>query len=277
MKLGISSYAYPWSVGASATHKPAQPLQASDLIDRAEKLGVRVLQLADGLLGLGGMSEAQLDALRGKAERSGVALEVGARGGDAAVIEPYIAIARRLGSPFLRVVMHYAKTGLTIEQTAALARALLPACERHEVCLAIETVEACPAAEMRAMMDAISSPYLGVVFDTANSLGRMETAEQVFDALEPHIVNLHVKDVQIKRLPSTFGFVIEGVPAGDGIIDIPGLLKRVGAIQPRKAAPEINAILEHWGPFTNTIEETMAIEDAWVEKSVRYLRQFLPD
>jgi 3-oxoisoapionate decarboxylase len=275
MKLGISSYAYPWSVGASGTHKPAQPLRPSELIDRAQKLDVHVLQLADGLLGLGDMSDAQLDALRSKAALRGIALETGTRSVDAAEIERFLAIANRMGSPLLRVVMRTAQVTLTMDQTAALCRALLPACERLSVVLAIETGEARSVKELRAMLDAINSRFLGVVFDTANSLGRLETAEQVLDGLEPHIVNFHVKDVQIKRLPSSFGFVIDGTPAGDGIIDIPTLLKRVGAIRTAKAVPEINAILEHWGAFTNTIEETMTLEDQWVEKSVRYLRQFV--
>ena len=61
MKLGISSYTYPWAVGVG-DEIPAVRLDAFGLLLRAQALGVRVLQLADGLA-LHQLSAADLDAI----------------------------------------------------------------------------------------------------------------------------------------------------------------------------------------------------------------------
>jgi 3-oxoisoapionate decarboxylase len=81
------------------------------------------------------------------------------------------------------------------------------------------------------------------------------------------VVNLHVKDFLARRLPHAKGFLIEGCPAGQGLLDVPGLLAEL-----RARGRDPNAILELWPP-----PEAAAQEDAWAAESVRYLRRFLPD
>jgi sugar phosphate isomerase/epimerase len=277
MKLGISSYSFPWSVGASSTHKPEQPVGAFELIERAQAHGVRVLQLADGMLGLASMSAETLDRLRDTAVAAGIQLEVGTRGTDVETLSPFVAIAKRLGSPLLRAVLRTPKRLLTMAETEALARALLPELERADVCLGIETHESRTGAELRQIMDSVNSPYLGVVFDTANSLGCSENAETVYAAIAPHIVNFHAKDIKIARLPSTFGFTVEGAPAGEGIINLASFVQRIAALNNGKSVPEINTILEHWGPYTGDMASTMTLEVEWVAKGVTYLRTLVPD
>jgi hypothetical protein len=63
------------------------------------------------------------------------------------------------------------------------------------------------------------------------------------------------------------GFIIEGAPAGQGQLDIPWLLNKLG-----ESGPLCNAILELWPPEQKTIEETIALEDKWVVESIPYLR-----
>ncbi|NTW36601.1 MAG: hypothetical protein HGB17_10810, partial [Syntrophobacteraceae bacterium] len=48
MRLGIGSYTFPWAVGMPG-HRPAQPMTALDLLDKATQLGVGVVQICDNL------------------------------------------------------------------------------------------------------------------------------------------------------------------------------------------------------------------------------------
>ena len=68
------------------------------------------------------------------------------------------------------------------------------------------------------------------------------------------------------------GFVVEGRPAGEGHLDIAGLLGRV-----RAAGRDPNAILELWTPPAATLEATVARERAWAEQSVAFLRTLIAD
>jgi L-ribulose-5-phosphate 3-epimerase UlaE len=66
------------------------------------------------------------------------------------------------------------------------------------------------------------------------------------------------------------GFIIEGQPSGQGLVDTPWLLETLD-----KAGARYNLIIELWPPEQASIEETIALEDKWVVESIPYLRQFV--
>lgn len=275
MRLGISSYTYSWSVGVG-DEVPDRCLSAFDLIGRARELGVRVLQLADGLA-LHALSEAELDAIAREAQAHGISLEVGTRATDRELLLAYVAVAVKLGSPLLRVITRTAERQLSWKESLALVREVSPNLERHQICLGIETHESMRAQDLRHLVEAVDSPYVGVVYDTANSLGCFESAEVVLETLLPYVVNFHAKDVRVRRSGHSLGFVIEGTQAGQGQLDLAGLIERVRANPTGKAIPEVNVIVEHWMPGAATMAETLAQEQRWGEESVRYLRGLVGD
>ena len=61
-----------------------------------------------------------------------------------------------------------------------------------------------------------------------------------------------------------------GRPAGQGQLDIPWILARLGARCQ-------SAILELWPPEQTAKEETIRLEQAWAAESVRTLRGWIPD
>jgi sugar phosphate isomerase/epimerase len=273
MKLGISSYTYSWSVGVGDV-APEKCLNAFDLIGRARELGVSVLQLADGLA-LHELSQSELAAIKREADAHGISLEVGTRAADKALVLAYIAVAVRLGAPLLRVILRTAQRQLSWDECVTLVREVLPELERNRVCLGIETHESMKAHELRRLVEAVDSPYFGVVYDTANSLGCFEPAEYVLEMLLPYIVNFHAKDVRVRRSGHSLGFVVEGTPAGQGQLDLSGLIARVRNSPTNKAIPEVNVIVEHWMPAAPTMDETLAQEKRWGEESVRFLRKVI--
>jgi sugar phosphate isomerase/epimerase len=140
----------------------------------------------------------------------------------------------------------------------------MPAFERAGVVLAIENHDRFKARTLHRIVEQVSSSHLGVCLDTANSLGCGEGIDQVLDTLAGIVVNLHVKDFVTRRLPHNKGFVVEGAPAGKGLLDIPAILARL----PR----DISAIVELWPPPEDDIEASVAKEHAWAAESVRYMR-----
>ena len=270
MKLGISSYTYPWSVGVG-DEIPAVRLTPFDLLARAQALNVRVLQLADGL-DLHTLSHSTLDAILHKAQVMDIALEVGTRATNKEDLLAYIAIAQCLRSPFLRVVMRTTDCLLSAAESVSLINNVLPELERANVILAIETHESVTAKQLRGIIEATSTKWVGVCFDTANSLGCFETAEVVWAELKDYVVNFHAKDVTVNRYGRGLGFIIAGSPAGQGKLDLAGLINAARAL-PRK----VNVILEHWVPAEQTLEETMHKEQRWAVESIAYLRRLIAD
>ena len=270
MKLGISSFTYGWAVGIPGAESPA-PLTALDLVDRAGRLGVRVVQVADNLP-LHGLTLEQRGRLAGRAADRGIVLEVGTRGIAAEHLRQYLAIAVELGSPILRVVIDTGHDRPSIEQAVGRLRPLVPAFEAVNVCLAIENHDRFCAPDLLRLLGALDSRAVGICLDTANSLGALEGPRETVKALAPHTVNLHLKDIAARRAPSQFGLTIEGTPAGAGQLDLRWIVTQVS--QNGRGA---NAILEQWTPPEDSLEATVAKEARWAEESIRYLRTIIPE
>jgi sugar phosphate isomerase/epimerase len=100
-----------------------------------------------------------------------------------------------------------------------------------------------------------------------NSLGALASPDDVVATLGPLVVNLHIKDFVIKRVPEMMGFLVRGAPAGTGMLNIPWLLEQMA-----RRNTNLSAILEQWPPLRDSVELTVAMEREWAEQGVRYLR-----
>ena len=52
-------------------------------------------------------------------------------------------------------------------------------------------------------------------------MGAGEGFETVSEILLPYTINLHLKDFTIRRVSHKMGMIIEGTPAGKGMLNIP--------------------------------------------------------
>ena len=265
MQLGLSSYTYTWAVGV-----PGYPVEASltalGLLDRAASLGVRVVQIADNLP-LDALDAVELDALHAAATARGIQIEPGTRGIAPEHLAHYLALAQRFASPLVRVVIDTATHQPDLDEAIALLKESILAFEAAGIVLAIENHDRFRAEEFLEILETVDSPHLGICLDTVNSFGALDGPDGVIDTLGPWTVNLHVKDFTIRRANHTMGFVIEGTPAGKGLLDIPALLARLCAW-----GFDGSTILELWTPPEATLAETIAKEAAWAEESVGYLQ-----
>ena len=271
MRLGIGSYTYGWAVGVPGFPLPPSPLTPLGLVDKARAARVRVVQIADNLP-LHPLADRELDTLREQAAEHGITLETGTRGIAPEHLQRYIRIAARLGSRVLRVVIDTATHHPELLEIVQTLAAIAPEAGQHGVTIAIENHDRFKAVTLLEIFERVGRPEVGLCFDTANSLGCMEGADQVLHTLGRHIVNVHVKDVRVSRLPHLFGFVVEGRPAGEGDLDIPALIARV-----RDFGRDPNVILELWPAPEANADAAIAKEERWAEQSIRYLRRYIPD
>ncbi len=268
MKLGIGSYSVPWHIGIGGW-QPDSPLSVEGLLELAHELGVEVVQYCDNLP-LHLLEEYRLEALQSQAAEWNIQLEMGTRGLEPTTLERYACLAERFGTPFVRVVVDTADYHPTPEELIRDLQRLRPLFASRGLRLAIENHDRFPAELLMQIVQSAGADWVGICFDTANSLGTLQGPNEALDALCPYVLNLHVKDVRARREEHQLGFRIEGASAGEGVVDIPAILRRV-----RAANPDANAIIELWTPPQSSLSETIQRERQWLEQSVRFLRGVL--
>ena len=267
MKLGISSYTYTWAIGLPG-QLPAAPMNYYGLIEKAHELDVRLIQVADNLP-LELMKDDELEAFQQAAKEEDIQLEAGARGMTEANLEKYIRIAEVIHAPILRYVIDGPGFTPGIDDIVQIIKNALPALKENNIILALENYERLKASDFAGIVEKIGSDHVGICLDSVNSLGAGEGLETVVKLLGPMTVNLHIKDFCIERLDHKMGFLIEGCPAGEGMLNVPWLLEHVSERCE-------SAILEQWTPPERKLMDTIAKEDEWAKESILYLKKLIP-
>jgi len=270
MKLGISSYSFPWAVGVPGFPQPGRRLTAFDLVEQARELGAGVLQFGDNLP-LHQLTEADLDRLGQRAQQAGIAIEVGTRGASRDMLWTYLRLAERLQARLVRTLLPWNAAGTGLDEVSSELAAVLPDYETASVVLALENYELYSAHEFAEVLRRLPSPSLAMCLDTANNLGRGESLGDLIAAFGPRIACLHVKDVRITRIGTMMGFRVEGCPAGQGVVDLPAVLEALAAA----GVPlfTLSIILEQWPPEQADIDSTLALERSWVRSSFSHLQR----
>jgi sugar phosphate isomerase/epimerase len=238
-------------------------------VELAVRLGVDIVQIADNLP-LHKLSAQELVELRAAAERHGIELQTGTRGVSPEYLMPYLEISQQLGAKIVRTVSHTADSKPHITQVREWMTEILPEFEKAGIAIALENNESHHAAEFAWLVRELNSPSLAICLDTANSLGGLETLPSVVEQLAPYAIVLHAKDFEIRRIDTRMGFTVTGAPAGEGRVDFDFVFEELA-----RHGRDPSVILEHWPPFVGTIEETVRIEEEWVERSIRFLKRKL--
>lgn len=266
IKLGLSSYTYTWSVGVPGS-LPAKPLTVSGLVDKACSEGVKLVQFADNMP-LEEMTDRELLDLYNYSAGKDVTIEMGSRGLTADHTFRCLETARKLHSPILRMVVDKPGYEPGIETINKVISGLIPELRSRKIRLAIENHDRFRAREFEEIMLSAGSEWVGICLDSVNSMGAGEGFETVMEILTPYTVNLHIKDFKIFRVSHKMGFVIEGRPAGQGMLNLKKLLDRLAALNRCHSA-----ILELWTPPETDLEATIFKEEKWAHESIEYLKK----
>jgi sugar phosphate isomerase/epimerase len=268
MRLGLSSYTYTWSVGVPGS-VPEEPMGVYGLMERVEAKGIDLVQIADNLP-LEKLSDEELDLLRDYSEAKNICLEMGGKGLTPEHTIRCLEIAEKINSHLLRMVIDNQGFEPSIPEIKFIIRDLLPEFGKKRIKLAIENHDRLKAREFESIIQSVGSEWVGICLDSVNSMGAGEGFETVAEILIPYTINLHIKDFTIFRVPHKMGFVIEGRPAGKGMLNIPDLINRTsqtGLCQ--------SAILELWTPPEQEIEATIIKEAEWANESINYLKSLV--
>jgi 3-oxoisoapionate decarboxylase len=268
MQLGISSYTYTWAIGVP-DDPPDQPMTAVDLLEKAARQNLALVQICDNLP-LDRLSVDDLDAFERRAIELGIDIEIGTRGIDPDNLRTYLRLAERFQSPFLRTITDTADHHPSEDEVIETLKSVIPDFERAGICLAIENHDRFTVKTLVRILERIGSDCIGICLDSANSFGALEGPEVAVAVLGPWAVNLHIKDFVIERAGHNMGFCIEGRPVGTGQMNIPWLLDEV-----RAQGRDLNAIVELWTPFGESLAATIQKEDSWAKISVETLKRLI--
>jgi sugar phosphate isomerase/epimerase len=268
MKLGVSSFTFPWAIGGIEADHPVV-MNAFELLERARTLGADVLQIADNLP-IGHLADNELHKLKVAADSYSIALEVGTRGIKTENIERFLKIAQILGSPILRVVIDSKGHEPDIAEICDLLKPFGAKFKAANIKLAIENHDRLTCAQFNEIIDRVGADWVGICLDTVNSLGAVEAPNTVIPALALRAINVHMKDFEIVRTNGQMGFTVRGTALGQGRLDVAAVIESVGGIK-----REITAVIELWTPRQESYAETVALEDIWATESVAFLRKSL--
>jgi sugar phosphate isomerase/epimerase len=264
-RIGIGSWTYPWAAGTVGNCRPENPMSASGLVRQAAELGVKVVQIVDNLP-LDELTITELKDLRKLSQDYEIELQVGTRGVDSSHLLKYLEIALQLGARLIRTMERSQGLPADISAIEKNISLVLPEFIQAGVSIALENYEAYSTGDLARLINTVKNPNLGVCLDVVNSLGALESTDQILDNLAAVTINLHLKDFTIQRLDHLMGFAFLGRPVGQGRLPLEQIFKRLAQFHRR---PDV--IIELWTPFSKTLEETLTLERAWATESLHHL------
>lgn len=281
MKLAIDSYCYHRYFGEiypGLQTAPDRTMTVWDFLRRARQLGVQGVSLEscqipsdddDFLARLGDkLDELGLERVWGWGHPNGLCS--GTNRAAAAELVLHLGVAKKLGASVMRIVGGSRHTrpprwAPHKRQLLRMLSKLVGPAEEHGIVLAIENHIDMLAGELAELLTTIDSPWLGVCLDTGNNLRLFEDPLVAAKTLAPWTRATHIKDIGVRRGdPKQFGFW-PSVPLGEGLIDLPEVLK---ALRRHKYSGLLAIEVDYLDPDYGD-------EDPAVAKSVRYLRGLL--
>ena len=155
-------------------------------------------------------------------------------------------IVRSCSGGLMRWDARNPSTDVLLRDTAEALRAQQTMLRDHGVCLAIETHFEFTSFELLRLFDMCDvepGDWLGICLDTMNVMTMIEHPVMATERLLPWIVSTHVKDGGVLSTPE--GLVTFPVPAGEGIVDLPAIIRRLDALE----RPVLLSVEDHGGSF----------------------------
>ena len=98
-----------------------------------------------------------------------------------------------------------------------------PVLRKHKMKLAIENHKGWRAAEHAAWIRRVGSEWVGACYDFGNNISLCEDPAETFRILGPLAIYVSFKDMAVQ--PYEEGFLLSEVALGDGILDLPTMVK----------------------------------------------------
>ena len=105
-----------------------------------------------------------------------------------------------------------------------------PILRRYRIPLAIENHKGWRAAEHAAWIDRMGSEWIGACYDFGNNIALCEDPAETYRLLAPRAIYVSFKDMAVA--PYEDGFLLAEMALGEGMLDIPGMVKGLQARKP---------------------------------------------
>jgi 3-oxoisoapionate decarboxylase len=272
--VGIGSYAFRYAIGFDG-FRPADPMTTIEFLIEASRMGFQGVQLCENL-NIVNLGKNELSAINDKACELGMFVEVGMRGLTAENIARHLEIGHILSSRFLRVVLgkngNEPETHPEVLRTKAIKilNDVLIAYPDRDLIIGIENHFDLHTSTLVEIVKEINDDRVGLILDTTNCLGFIQSPYMALDSILPHIKSIHLKDYIVRKIEA--GFMISGAPLGEGLLNVRKILTTA-----LKANPNLSIIIELTirREEQQTMEEVIAWEKDAIIKSIDYLHNCL--
>ncbi|MBP87738.1 MAG: xylose isomerase [Planctomycetaceae bacterium] len=240
MKVGIDSYSYHRFFGEIYPNQidPGARWEFEQSIDETIRLGADGVSLETCFLP--SVDPDYLARLKDKLDKHNLdrmvawghpdGLEGGKKPEAAVDLESHLATCKAVGADVMRIVgsslmFRHESHGPQIERLSAILKESVKRAEDVGVRLAIENHIDFTSDEILEILANVNSPYLGVNFDSGNTLRAFEDPVEAAKKLARYTYATHMKDIDPGHgSPQDWTFWASA-PCGFGIIDMPGVVK----------------------------------------------------
>jgi sugar phosphate isomerase/epimerase len=159
-------------------------------------------------------------------------LEVGLRKVDEKNLSKHIEIAALLKASFIRAVAHdcdnlsQAEQKTVVASVTKLLKQWAPRLNDYGLSFGLENHFDIATKDLVHIVTEVASSKIGLVFDTTNSLGFLETPENTLKIMRDFILSVHLKDYIIQK--GEAGYEIVGTVLGEGVLNISTLFSLLG-------------------------------------------------
>jgi sugar phosphate isomerase/epimerase len=199
------------SLGLGVVETRNAPADPRVFRDRIESYGMRAI--ADIPLPRDASAVPAFDDAVGKAKEAGI-------------VSLHTAMTQRRYEQF-DTLAAFQENFAACKRTIALAE---PVLRKHRMPLGIENHKGWRSAEQAAWIKSTGSEWIGVHFDFGNNIALCEDPAETLRNLIPYTVACHIKDMAVEMYED--GFLLSEVPLGEGMLDIPGMVRTLQAKNP---------------------------------------------
>jgi 3-oxoisoapionate decarboxylase len=247
MRMGVvvHSYASRWNSKVESKTYPGFT-NALDMLEHCHQIGAGGIQV-----GVKDWTSDFAKKVRNRREKLGLYLEgsigLPATADTVSAFEREVVSAKEAGARVLRTVCLSGRRYETFQtreafeefrkKSIASLQLAEPVVRKHKMKLAVENHKDWRAPELVAILQQLTSEWVGATVDFGNNLALLEDPMEVVRTLGPYIFSTHIKDMAVEEYPD--GFLLSEVPLGEGLLDLPAMVALC-----RKHNPEVTFNLE---------------------------------
>lgn len=201
-----------------------------DFIRKAAEIGFEGVELnmipgwgIEKALGqMGDDTPENLDAIRDEIKKYGLYAEIDTNGTSEADMKKALRVANHIGANVIRTYIRFSKFDAeAYKQTTEDLKNIVPELKKYRIKIALENHEYETSEELVKIIKEVNSPWVGLHYDFGNSMMVWEDPVKAAEIMAPYTYCTHFKDhIIVKDDSAEYGYVVCGVPAGQGNINL---------------------------------------------------------